>query len=414
MADVHNLPLPAGIDGEPFRTLAALAAAELRAIDAALPRLAVYRVADVDAELLPLLGWQMHLMREGWDLADTPARRRALIRDAILLHRMKGTPAAVTRAVAALGFDGARVVEAAAELRRDGTVRRDGGEPYGDRWRWATFRLELPVAADAALDGDTVRRLAAAIGAWKPARSHLTALGVRVEAAAGRDTVPALRVGLRAGLTLRAAPPAERDGRHARGGWRPVGRHGAFTYDGSATRAGLPVGGPVIGPPPLTARLRAGLHLPARRAPGLPRDGAIRMDGRRTRADSGPVMRMGLRVRRRVPLAGSVGFRVADPGALVITHVGLGASTAPEADHLTDALLVPVTPVPDPPSLIVPWTIAAGVAAGMDVGEIGLVCADGSLAVRIAFGGPVPIGPDEEWTDTWHLVPAPTREELLP
>lgn len=417
MAD-DALPLPPGIDREPFRTFAALAAEQLRRIDAALPRLAVHRVDDVDAGILPLLGWQMHLFGEGWNLADNEERRRALIRDAIPLHRMKGTPEAVTRAVAALGFGGVRVVEARPELLRDGSVRRDGSEVYGDRARWATFRVRVD-APDRGLDASTAKRLADVIDHWKPARSHLAALGVTLDTSVGRDAPMAAAMALRIGLSIAARRPALRDGRLRRGGWEPVLRDGAQTYDGTMPRAGREVAGPVFQGAALATALRVGLHLAVRRRPGPPRDGAVLYDSRCPRDYAGPVLRAGVTMRFRPSITGEgveVAFSHPAPLSLAITHIGLGTATTPVASRLTDAVLVPVSaelsPAMVPRALVVRWSIPTDIAAGMEVGEIGLVCADGAVAARIAMPAPVTRGA-EEWSGVWELVPQATREVML-
>jgi len=54
-----------------------------------------------DEELLDLLGWQFHI--EGWDLAESIEEKRELIRHAIELHRYKGTPYAIKKALEFFG-----------------------------------------------------------------------------------------------------------------------------------------------------------------------------------------------------------------------------------------------------------------------------------------------------------------------
>ena len=54
----------------------------------------------VDASALPVLGGQFHIRGdEGWNLAQTESARRALLKQAIELHRHKGTPWSVRHAL---------------------------------------------------------------------------------------------------------------------------------------------------------------------------------------------------------------------------------------------------------------------------------------------------------------------------
>jgi phage tail P2-like protein len=55
-------------------------------------------------ELLDLLGWQFHI--EGWDLAKSVEEKRQLIKNAIELHRYKGTKYALQKVLEALGLQG--------------------------------------------------------------------------------------------------------------------------------------------------------------------------------------------------------------------------------------------------------------------------------------------------------------------
>ncbi|HYH17490.1 MAG TPA: phage tail protein I [Azospirillum sp.] len=217
MADLHDLPLPAGIDREPFRSLAALAAAELRAIDAALPRLAVYRIGEVDAGLLPVLGWQFHLFGEGWEECVTDAQRRALVWTAIELHRRKGTPHAVKRVVGAIGHSEVELTEGLPPLLHDRAARRDGRERYDGRGRWARYRLRVPLGDADTLTPADVARIGRAAAAWAPARCRLDMVVVALPPAVGRDAEPAVTVSPRALVRVQAARDPAHNGMRSRG-----------------------------------------------------------------------------------------------------------------------------------------------------------------------------------------------------
>lgn len=135
--------------------------------------LLVYRIESVPAGALYPLAWQFGVLGlAGWDLADTEAKRRALVLSAIELHRHKGTPWAVRTSLVALGYPDTAVDEAV-------------GIPFA-------FRVKLGVIAD----GDTITPerqalLIGTVGVWKNARSVLTDL--RFTAPAEADQLPALQ-----------------------------------------------------------------------------------------------------------------------------------------------------------------------------------------------------------------------------
>lgn len=107
----------------------------------------VYLVDLVAADALPALAAQFHVLgAEGWNAATNDAARRELIKAAIELHRYKGTPWAVRRALELLG------------LRVDVQEWFDiGSAPY-------TFRVRVAVTGP--INWESVART---IDAWKPA-----------------------------------------------------------------------------------------------------------------------------------------------------------------------------------------------------------------------------------------------------
>ena len=68
--------------------------------DLDLTKLLIYWLDDVDASALPTLAKQFHVMGlEGWDFATTEAQQRALLKQAVELHRLKGTTWAVRQGI---------------------------------------------------------------------------------------------------------------------------------------------------------------------------------------------------------------------------------------------------------------------------------------------------------------------------
>jgi phage tail P2-like protein len=62
------------------------------------------RIGEIEDErMLDLLAWQFHI--EGYEQAQNTEEKRNLIKNAIELHRYKGTPYAIKKAFQALGLD---------------------------------------------------------------------------------------------------------------------------------------------------------------------------------------------------------------------------------------------------------------------------------------------------------------------
>ncbi|WP_457679443.1 phage tail protein I [Thermovibrio sp.] len=90
-----------------------------------LHKLFVYAVDSQPEEVLDWLAWQFHV--EGYDLAKTVEEKRNLVKNAIELHRYKGTKYAVQKALEAVGVSG--------EIKE---WFEYGGEPY-------TFKIDLGI-----------------------------------------------------------------------------------------------------------------------------------------------------------------------------------------------------------------------------------------------------------------------------
>ncbi|MEO1766801.1 phage tail protein [Thiobacter aerophilum] len=150
--------------------------------------LLTYLVAAVPSGYLPELVRQFHIAGiEGGRFAATDDERRRLIRESIALHRKKGTPWAIRRALAQIGVeaelieprDVRRAYAALNPLRLDGAWRLDGaghvlkaveiasGLPYIEHW--ATFLVRINLDLARGYDMAAVRE---AIREWAPAARH--------------------------------------------------------------------------------------------------------------------------------------------------------------------------------------------------------------------------------------------------
>ncbi|MEO1750734.1 phage tail protein [Thiofaba sp. EF100] len=150
--------------------------------------LLTYLVDTVPAHTLPELVRQFHIGGiEGGLFAATDDERRRLIRDAIALHRKKGTPWSIRRALAQIGVDAElieprdvrRAYAALNPLLLDGSWRLDGsghplkaveiatGLPYIEHWATFLVRINLDIARgyDMAAVRDAIRE-------WAPVSRH--------------------------------------------------------------------------------------------------------------------------------------------------------------------------------------------------------------------------------------------------
>ena len=125
------------------------------------PESALYHLADQ----FGVLGWA------GWRLADTVEAKRALIKNAITLHKKKGTVFAIKEAVRAVGFENAEIREGIG-IEYDGDNLYDGSITYAGG-NWATFRVTISVGAATEISPTLATSLRALIEEYKNARSHL-------------------------------------------------------------------------------------------------------------------------------------------------------------------------------------------------------------------------------------------------
>jgi len=108
------------------------------------------RIDELPEEVLDLLAWQFHV--EGWELATSIEEKRNLVKNAIELHRYKGTKWAIKKVFGLLNMNA--VVKEWFET---------GGEPY-------TFDVEL---LDVVREDTPIAKLIELINEYKNARSHI-------------------------------------------------------------------------------------------------------------------------------------------------------------------------------------------------------------------------------------------------
>ncbi|MBS1776293.1 MAG: phage tail protein I [Bacteroidetes bacterium] len=125
-----------------------------------LDKLLIYLINSVDAKALYYLAEQFDLLGyKGWKLADTDAKKRALIKNAIELHRYKGTIYAIRKALAALGYPNVTITEHVTH--------------------WATFKLSLNIGNNT-LTPSAIADIEAVVNEYKNVRSHFWGIQFQV------------------------------------------------------------------------------------------------------------------------------------------------------------------------------------------------------------------------------------------
>jgi phage tail P2-like protein len=164
--------LPPALAGdERFALLCELLDETFASLD--LAAMAVYLVDQVKSSLLPTLAEQFSLLDEAaWLLAESEDARRNLIKNAVTLHRYKGTPWAVKEVVRLLGFGEIEILEGLGGLDYDGQATFNGLRVYGDTGSWPVYRVYFsqPITNDQA---ELLRRV---LRATAPARCRLASL----------------------------------------------------------------------------------------------------------------------------------------------------------------------------------------------------------------------------------------------
>jgi len=126
--------------------------------------------ATCPAQLLPWLAWALSV--DNWDPTWTEDQQPAVIAASVVVHRRKGTPAAMREALSAAGLGDANLIEEFGANDYDGTNLHDGSITYEGRGQWAEYRVVMarPLSNPQA---DVVRTILAQVA---PARCRLDRL----------------------------------------------------------------------------------------------------------------------------------------------------------------------------------------------------------------------------------------------
>ncbi len=254
-------------------------------------------------ELLPWLAWSVSV--DDWDDAWPEATKRAVIAASYDVHSIKGTPAAIRRALQAIGLARVKIEEGRPILYADGSWIANGSEVLHGR-HWALFSVMADLGMGAGLDAARIAQIKRVIARAKNVRSHLYALtfavNARVIAGPATDTLR-----LSVDLCVSQAKGVC-DGRYRAFGADQERCDGSWIADGSyrandtyltagpirADRAAPPLDGPALyagAPPPdgtpglpygeiLERRgLTVDMALSRSASPNVGADGRLRADG---------------------------------------------------------------------------------------------------------------------------------------
>lgn len=134
----------------------------------------VYDFDHVEASALPHLAEQFNVLGDlGWELADSEAKKREYLKEAIALKRLKGTPHAIREIFRLLQLGEVVIQEGRGGKLHDGTYTRDSFVVYDGRQRdWAIYRVIVNVIMTVAM----AIKARALLERWAPARCHLWSL----------------------------------------------------------------------------------------------------------------------------------------------------------------------------------------------------------------------------------------------
>lgn len=137
--------------------------------------LLIYIIDSVTETALPHLIEQFHVSgNEGGRLAENATNRRQLLKKAIALHRLKGTPAGIKQVIYEAGFGDVTVVEYVAEFTLYNAEEfYNGSVTYG---RYSTEWAEYSLIVSRAVTSDQAVMIRALCKEFAPVRCHLKSI----------------------------------------------------------------------------------------------------------------------------------------------------------------------------------------------------------------------------------------------
>ncbi len=153
-----------------LRVFDEMAALRFAAIE--LEKILIYMFDTVDVKALSFLAEQFDLLGiKGWNAAVTEQQKRDLLKQAIELHRYKGTVYAIRRAIQGVGYYDITIIEGGGNMY-NGAFLYNGLITYGGG-NWATFRVILDIGDSKGINTIETNEAIALINEYKNARSKL-------------------------------------------------------------------------------------------------------------------------------------------------------------------------------------------------------------------------------------------------
>lgn len=144
----------------------------LTALD--LSPLLIYMIDTVPASVLPYLAEQFDVMGyKGWRFADTEQKKRDLIKQAIELHRYKGTPWSIVEAIKRIGFYDATVLEGGYGMYYNREAQFDRRIQYAGPYNIFNFRVRVDLGNTRGISAQQSLDILALVNEYKNVRSRL-------------------------------------------------------------------------------------------------------------------------------------------------------------------------------------------------------------------------------------------------
>jgi hypothetical protein len=136
-----------------------------------------YMVDICQADKLYYLASQWDVLGpKGWQFATTETQKRDLVRNAVKLNKIIGTPRSIIIALNSLGYPDVVVQEHLEGAIYNGDYTYNGAITYGGGYHWAMFRVLIGSENVLNLTGQQYLDIISVILAWKNERSWLDSL----------------------------------------------------------------------------------------------------------------------------------------------------------------------------------------------------------------------------------------------
>ncbi|ERL56125.1 phage tail protein [Psychrobacter aquaticus] len=128
------------------------------------------------ANALPFFADHFSLFADGWGFAVTESEQRELIKEAIEIHRYKGTPWAIKRVLKLLGYGDCELIERTGFLEHNSSIKHDSKHRYGVGGDWTHYKLITPRLMTVS-DAERIRNLLIDVA---PLRCKLVSISIPV------------------------------------------------------------------------------------------------------------------------------------------------------------------------------------------------------------------------------------------